>query len=228
MRVVPTSRDEMLTFFENHLPLWAKSPAAIGLSADQIIALTGAVTETRSARDTRLATELTARAALFALKNEAAALRDLGTDLVAVIKAFAEVEGDPGVYAAAGIPAPQASSPLGTPPAPTEVTASINGFGVAVINWKGERRGGTYYVLERQLTGLDNIVGQWTHAGSSAVSEAIDPALPVGQRTVRYRVWARRPAGRSPAASSNVLIFGVVDDAMQTNATAVSAASIAA
>jgi hypothetical protein len=228
MRVVPTGRDEMLVFFENHLPLWSKNPAAIGLSADQVAALSQAVAQTRSARDSRLAADLGARAALLDLKNEAAALRDLGTDLVAVIKAYAEVEGDPGVYPAAGIPAAQASSPLGSPPAPTQVVASIDSTGVAVIKWIGERRGGTYYIIERQLTGLDNIVGPWTHAGSSAVSEAIDPALPVGQRTVRYRVWARRPAGRSPAASSNVLIFGVVDDAMQTNATAVSAASIAA
>jgi hypothetical protein len=213
MRVVPTGRDEMLVFFENHLPLWSKNPAAIGLSPDQVTALSLAVAQTRGARDTRQATDLAARAALLTLKTEAAALRDLGTDLVAVIKAYAEVEGDQGVYPAAGIPVPQASSPLGTPPAPTQVTASINSYGVAVIKWNGERRGGTYYGLERQLTGLDQVAGPWTHAGSSAVSEAIDPAIPVGQRTARYRVYARRPAGDSPAAYSNVLVFGTLDSA---------------
>jgi len=228
MRVVPTSRDEMLTFFENHLPLWAKNPAAIGLSADQLAALTEAVTDTRTSRETRLATDLAARAALHDLKLKAAALRDLGTDLVAVIKAYAEVNDDPGVYTAAQIPPPRASSPLGSPPVPTEVAASINAFGVAVITWKGNRSGGTYYIIERQLTSLDHIVGPWTHAGSSAVSEAIDPAVPVGQRAVRYRVHARRPAGRSPVAYSNTLIFGTVDDESPAAAAAGSAGSIAA
>ena len=117
---------------------------------------------------------------------------------------------------------PRGSHGLVRPPAPTNMSMSapINSSGIAVIKWKVKRRGGTYYGLERQLTGLDQLAGPWTHAGSSAVSEAIDPAIPVCQGPVRYRVYARRPTGDLPAAYSNVLVFGTLDDEASANAIA--------
>lgn len=209
MGTVPQTKVGRIEFFEDHLAVWAADPTSIGIAATDVVDLSVKVDAARAAYETAHASRNQAKADTEGQDDAIADMYDLGADLIKTIRAYAQKTNNPTVYQTAQIPAPKPPSPVGKPDAPTEVAAEINAFGYAVIKWKGNRTGGTYYILERQLTPVSGAPEAWAYAGSSTANDYTDTTIPVGFQTVTYRVFARRPAGDSTPTVANPIYFGI-------------------
>jgi hypothetical protein len=205
MRVLPRSANDRIAFFEAHLPIWAKNPAAIGLSIDLVNELAARTAAARADYDAVHALRSQARAATFAHTESLASMFDLGSDLVKVIRSFALANDNPSVFPAARIPPPEPASPLGPPAIPTGLSASLNTDGTVSIRWQASRRGGTSFAIERSL---GSHFETWTLIGVAADTVFTDPAVPSGLEAVSYRVTAARSGGVSTASHPTTVIFG--------------------
>ena len=209
MGTVPETQQGSIDFFATRIAAWAANAAAIGVDPTTVTDLAARL----SAAQTDLAAAQAARDAsknaTLTLKESIASMRSLGGDLVKTIRAFAETTGDDNVYTLASIPPVAPPTPLGKPPAPTAVKASINSYGYGLIEWNGTRAGGTAFILERQMTALDGTAGDWTYAGTSTTEDYTDTTIPTGFKAVTYRVFATRPAGNSPVVTANPIFFGL-------------------
>ncbi len=208
MPIIPRTLIGRIEFFEQHLPVWATDPAAIGLDAAQIADLTVRTAQARADYEAALAIRNSAKAATETQKSSVDFMYDLGADLVKTIRAFAETTDDDSVYAAAQIPAPAPPTPTGPPEMPTNVTADVNNFGYVVISWKGSRAVGTQFILQRQMIPVDAPAGPWTYAGSSVTNDYTDTTVPTGFAGVSYRVYAQRPGGTSDVSTPTTISFG--------------------
>ncbi len=217
MAILPDSREQMVQFFEAHIPVWAKDPPSIGLTAAQIVDLDSRITAARAALTAQTAAINTKLAATEVMHTQTSDLRGFGSDLVKVIKAFAESTDDPGVYAAAEIPAPAPPTPAGPPDMPTDVTATLDNFGQVKVEWKGSRAFNTQFILQRQLVPVGGSPTAWTYAGSSATNDYTDNALPTGYASASYRVYAQRSSGASDASTPTTLTFGTEGSGQQAS-----------
>lgn len=208
--IVPKEQRSAIAFFSQRLEAWGADPAAIGLSSDEVAAIADKVAAAEQAYDEMLQARMASMNATLALRQRIADMRSFGTDLIQVIRAHAELSDGVEVYVAALIPPPRQGSPLGPPPAPRDVRVELDGDGYAHLRWKGDRAGGTAYLIERQVFEIDAPpgAGAWTLIGTSVLSTAVDATVPRGVRQVWYRVRGRRPAGDGPSATSNMLVFG--------------------
>jgi hypothetical protein len=90
------------------------------------------------------------------------------------------------------IPSDRPKAPLGAPPAPTAVRAILQNGGAVRLKWKGTRKGGTLFLIQRALVGPD------------------------GQRGIHYRIIAQRSGGRSGPSNLATLSFGTEMTSSQT------------
>jgi hypothetical protein len=222
--VLPNSRRETIEWFEARVSSWAKSPATIGLSNDQVAALSARLDEARDALDSATALRQASLGATGVFHTKADDMRALGADLIKLIRAFALASDDVGVFAAAHIPPPQASTPAGPPDKPTGVSADILNTGEIKVAWKGLRSYGTQFIVERQMTPVDAPPEPWAWVGHSVTNDFTDAAVPVGFAGVAYRVHAIRAGGTSDASNTATISFGTVN----AEGEATGAASLAA
>ncbi len=188
MAVVPSNRLDMVQFFETHSPVWAANTAAIGLSLTQITALASLINAARGDYEDQQAAIQAKLAATSSFHNTSDALREYGSDLVKVIKAFAESTNNPAVYNTAQIPAPQPPTPAGPPDQPTDVLASfIYPFGIR-LTWKGSVSQGAYFGVFRRLPGEST----YTFIHTTKDKQFDDTALPGGAASVDYYIAAFR------------------------------------
>ncbi len=198
----------MIQWFADRAASWAADPTGIGLTAAQVADLVAFLNVAQTGSDNAIAARIASRDATVVFHEGADTLRDFGADLIKTIKAYAETTNDPNVYAAASVPPPSGPTPTGPPEVPTEVTASINGFGYVFIEWKASRAVGTQFILQRQLTPVDGPPSAWTYAGSSTTNDYTDTTVPTGFASVSYRVYAQRASGTSDASNVTTLAFG--------------------
>jgi hypothetical protein len=217
MAILPSSREQMVQYFEAHNPVWAKDPAAIGLTPGQIVELDTRVTEARAALSAQTAAINTKLAASENMRLETDDLRGFGADLIKVIKAFAESTDDPAVYVAAEVPPPSPPTPTGPPDMPTNVTATLDNFGQVKVEWNGSLAVGTQFILQRQLLPVGGAPLEWVYAGSSTTNDYTDATVPTGFAAVSYRVYAQRAAGTSDASGTITLNFGTEGGASQAS-----------
>jgi hypothetical protein len=208
MPIIPRNLVGKIEFFEQHLPVWAVDPAAIGLDAGQIVDLTARTTQARSDYESAIAIRNSAKAATETQNSAVDFMFDLGADLVKTIRAFAETTDDDAVYAAAQIPAPAPPKPTGPPEMPTNLTADVNNFGSIVLEWKGSRAVGTQFILQRQMIPVGAPAGPWTFVGSSVTNDYTDTTVPTGFAGVSYRVYAQRAGGTSDVSTPTTISFG--------------------
>jgi hypothetical protein len=128
--------------------------------------------------------------------------------MVATIKAFAETEDDPDVYAAAHLPPDRPKSPLGPPAAPQITSAVLHPDGTVRLKWRGSRKGGTFFQVYRTQTMLDGTAIGPTLLTSTPEKIFVDRALPAGLRRVDYFIQARRTGGKSDRSGLASLQFG--------------------
>ena len=225
MRTVPKSIQDALQFFETHLPVWADDPAAIGLDAGQVDQLMALTETARATYGQARAARRAATAATDRQTQAVAAMRRFGGDLIATVRAFAEASNDQGVYFAARLAPPSDPSPLGRPKTPTDLTLTLDTAGQVALRWRGSRKGGTSFIIERSL---DDTLRSWTILGVAERKSFVDRAVPTGQAGLTYRVTAVRAGGASTPTSPTTILFGTLSQVDQSAPAASLAASLAA
>jgi hypothetical protein len=208
MPILPRTARPLIDWVELRTDLWKADPASIGLDGSEVTELIGLLAAAAAAEEAADLARAEAQAATLRLHTEAESLRAQAASMVATIKAFAETEDDPDVYAAAHLPPDRPKSPLGPPAAPQITSAVLHPDGTVRLKWRGSRKGGTFFQVYRTLTALDGTVGSPTLLASTTDKFWTDQDLPSGLRGVQYYLIARRTGGVSGRSGLGTLQFG--------------------
>lgn len=205
---LPTTIDGQIDFFTQRLADWAANAAAIGLSPAQVASLQAVLTPAINARNTVLATRQLGRNQTAVQNAALDSLLELGTGLIATIKAFADLSANPAlVYEQAGITPPEPRpSPLPPPVPATDLATQLLNSGAVRVTWKGTVASGTFYDVYRQLEGEQG----FTLIGSSASRRFDDAAVPAGTPRAIYYTVTRRDTLSSDQSEPVLIRFGVV------------------
>ncbi|MCC6322315.1 MAG: hypothetical protein IT438_12870 [Phycisphaerales bacterium] len=191
MSVLPATREEQILFFESHAPTWQASAVQIGLSLAQSNAIANLASEARAAFMEAIEAREKSKSRTTAYYNAVSTMNDLGRDLIATIKAFAETTNSPNVYALADIPPPAPPAPLPAPTTPESLTGTIDASGHLSLAWKAERSGpssGIIFEVSRRRAAETG----FTLVGATFDKSWIDAGFIACDGTVSYRVQARR------------------------------------
>lgn len=219
MPVVPSKRNDMISFFATRLPVWAQNPTAIGLTAAQAAELSARLNAAQTAAAEQLIMQAQAKAATEEANEVAASLRAFGGTLVNTIRAFAEASNNPAVFAQAQIPAPAAPTPAPPPSMPYDLKADIDNTGGVVLAFKSDHAAahtGVFFEVRRRLDGQ----GGFTLIGTSGVKTFTDSAIPLGTTSAIYTITARRGALSSPASENIFVPFASGNGSQPASATA--------
>ena len=219
MPVVPGKRTDMISFFATRLPVWAQNPTAIGLTAAQAAELSTRINAAQTAAAEQLTLRAQAKAATEEANELAASLRAFGGTLVNTIRAYAETNDNPAVFALAQIPAPAAPTPAPPPSMPYDLKADIDNTGGVVLTYKADNAAshtGVFFEVRRRLDGQT----AFTLIGTSGVKAFTDSAIPMGTTSAIYTITARRGALSSPASENIFVPFASGNGTQQASATA--------
>ena len=206
--VLPQSREQMIAWFAARIASWAAAPTAINLTLVQVTQLATLLNDAQAALAAATAARIASKDATLLYHYHADLLRAYGGDMITLIKAGAEINNDPSIYAQASVPPPADPSPLGPPPIPTDLLTRLNTAGQVALTWKCTRKGGTSFNIARRTTAPTQPVSGWTLIGTSEVQRFIDTALPVGLESATYRVIASRAGGSSVPSDVSTIFFG--------------------
>ena len=197
-----------IEFFTQRLPAWAADPAAIGLTAAQVAELQTTLTLAGNAYNTVLATRQLAKNQTATQNAAMENLLDLGSGMIAAIKAFADLSDNPtAVFQTAEIDPPEGrAGPLPPPEAATDLTTELLNSGAVRVRWKGTVANGTFYDVYRELEGESG----FTLIGSSATRRFDDVTVPAGTTRAMYYTVTRRDALASGESEPTLIRFGVV------------------
>jgi hypothetical protein len=188
MAVLPSSRAEMIAWFNERAPTWATDPTGIGLTAANVAELVGKINLAENSLSDAATTRTSALDATVVFHNDSDDLRGFGADLIKLIKAYAESTNDPNVYAAASVPPPAPPTPAGPPDMPTNLTAELlNPFGLG-LSWKGSVSQGTFFGIWRRL----DAETEFTLVKTTKNKTFADTTFPAGTNTVDYYIAAIR------------------------------------
>ncbi len=206
--MIPDRLLERLQWYEQHAAQWKISPASIGLTAPQALALDAAVQAARTAYDDAQSARAKAKSATLTQKSLFSVMDSIGSDDLRFIRAYAEsrptqAERD-AVFAAAQIDPPAPPTPAGPPVPPTDVVGDPNADGTVTLQWKGSTASQTFFTVWRR-TGSNTT---WSQVGAVASKTFIDPSVPAGTPSVRYYVKAQRNTEVSPNSDETVVNFG--------------------
>jgi len=207
-KVVPSSREDMIAFFAQRVAQWQANATALGVSTTEINSLISLLTTATTDQTTAINARQASKNATVNYHLSTDLLRELGSGIIAVIKARAETTDNPALSALASIPPPAKPAPLGTPDAPTELNSSLQNGGTVALTWKASRAGGTSFRIYRSLKNLDTPAGPFDLIGSTEEKTFIDNTLPAGLQSATYYVVASRPAGNSGNSDVSTLYFG--------------------
>ncbi len=163
MGVIPDKLLQQIEFCEQHLPAWTAAPAtAIGLTAAQLTTLGTLTTAARASYNAALAARQASKAATNGMHEQVELMREFASDLVRVIKGFADLQTVPGnVYTLAQIPQPLPPEPTPAPGKPRDFLVNIEPGGALTLTWAGEfsaASSGTFYNVYRKLPGMSEFV----------------------------------------------------------------------
>ena len=204
----PNTIDGRIQFFQQRLAAWAADPAAIGLTAEQIGDLQTKLTLAANARSTALTARQQARSATSIQNASLADLMDQGTAMIAAIRAFAELSGNPdSIFETAELDAPKigAGSPLPPPIPATDLRTNLNNLGQVELAWKGTTANGTYYDIYREL----NASGGFSLIGSISAKRFTDATVPAGTMRASYYLVTRRDDLPGAPGEPVTMLFGV-------------------
>ena len=195
MATFPTTKDGRIEYFEQRLPQWLADPAAIGLTIDQVNALAVLVVDSRNAYTAAQQGKQETKNLVFAQDTAIGSMMDLGSALVATIRAFADATGATDgevaaaeVFSAANLSPNNPPSPT-PPPAPaTDLTASLLNSGGIGLTWKGTTANGTVYSIWRRTSDENS----FTQIATSGERTYEDQTLPTGLAEVVYFLKTHR------------------------------------
>lgn len=228
MPVVPDKKNEQIQFAEQHAPVWAVTPTAIGLTAAGVTAIATATTNARKSYDAALAARLASKAATTQADNDIQTMLTLIGDAVKQIRLYAESTHNPNVFAKAEIPPPAAPTPAMPPTQPIELRAVIESMGQLTVQWKcaastpglDDSTGGVLYTIRRRLHGQTGFTYVGTakpsRAGKRGFSTFTDTELPANPSGLQYVVQGVRSTGggnlTGPASDVFSVTLGVGGD----------------
>lgn len=232
MGVMPEKRADQIVFCETHLPVWQAAPTALGLSVllvDQLETLTLAAR--KSYTDAQAAREAS-KTATQAFYADTAAMRSLAAEMIAQIKAYADLQANPtAIYNAAQIPLPAPPSAPPLPGVPDSVLVTLQTGGAVTLSWEAANAAassGVVYIVERKLPGQAAFAVVGFSPGSTVESRRMswtDAAIPTSAagQGVQYVITGQRSGQSGPASTAITVEFGV-DGATVTGATLAMAA----
>lgn len=218
MPVLPNAVIDQIQFCEAHNPVWAATPAAIGLTAAQCTALDTATKAARAAYNATQTARSVSKAATTTLNMDAKIMVAQAGDLIRQIKAFAELQANPGtVYAAAQVPPPAAPTPLPAPGKPTEFSVVLNADGSVTLSWLSADSAastGAFYTISRKLPGQTSFTGIGGAPGSTSETRRpsfTDDTVPASAAGAgaQYIVQGYRGTRFGEASDAITVQFGV-------------------
>ncbi len=204
--VPPQPKVDQITWFENHLPLWAATPTAFGATAAQITAMTTAVTAARKAYNDAQAARVASKAATTNENQAVGAMLTSGRSLVNVMKSFIENAHNPALWGAAGLEPDATPGTAPAPSAPSKLTATLDSEGNVIVKWKAAQPigvSGVIYSVKRAIDG-----GEYTLLDSVGGKVFVDDAVPVGTQSVSYVAKAKRGSQSSEWSEALTIRFG--------------------
>ncbi len=219
MGVLPNTKIEQIQFCEAHLPVWnAAPPATIGLSSTQLSTLTALTTTARKSFDDAQLKRQASKTATQTLTSDTAAMRSFAADLIAQIKAFADLQSNPNaIYDAAQIPLPSPPTPATAPGVPESIVVTLETSGAVTLSWDATNAAastGAVFVVGRKLPGQAsyNVVG--FSPGSTTESRRMiwtDNTVPTSAASagVQYIITGQRAGMMGTPSNAIVVQFGV-------------------
>jgi hypothetical protein len=209
MSVIPDGRDDMLTFYANHIEAWIAKAALLGLDPVKLAAMSqaldAALAQQQSARQLRSA----AQVATDQLNMQAAGVRAMGGAVVARIRANAESTGNIELFEAASLPMPRPATPAGPAEPAASVTAEPSADGTITVRWRGTVSRNQSFEIERSVDGGPRILIKSTRR-----KRYLDEAVPMNVAGIVYWVYGVRNEERSRPASTTVQ-FGTLPATVQ-------------
>ncbi|MDQ7014508.1 MAG: hypothetical protein Q9O74_11520, partial [Planctomycetota bacterium] len=152
MRTIPRTIEKRIEFFEQHIDQWTANAAALGLSPEALEQLGTRLVAARSAADTARTLRRQAQNATTTQSAALDSLMELGSAVVATIRAKAKLNGnDPAVYATARISPAKTPGPLAPPAIATDLTTTLRNTGAIELAWEGTIANGTVYTIWRKI-----------------------------------------------------------------------------
>ncbi len=210
---VPNStKNDQITWFENHLASWQASPTSFGATAGMVTAVASAVVAARAAYNNAQLLKQNAKNAVVGQDEQVANMLTIGRDLVNVMKSFIENSNNPALWAQAGLTpdAPRGTAP--DPSAPTQLSAGLDSQGNVIVKWKVAQPTGVFGVIYsiRRSVDMGQGDGPYTLIDSVGGKEFIDTTVPVGAASVSYAVQAKRGTQVSGWSEALTVKFGRV------------------
>jgi hypothetical protein len=207
---IPDKRLEQIVWFENHVTLWAASPATFGVTAPMVLAVDNATKAARTAYTNAVNARQASKNATVALNEQAGTMLDGGRDLVGVIKAFIENSNNPALWSQAGLEPPAPPGPPPVPTAPYQMSGTLDSLGNVIVRWKTSQPPGVFGVIYSVSRSIDTGGGggEFVLLDSVGEKEYIDEAVPEGTRSVSYVVRSKRGKQFSVPSESLTLRFG--------------------
>ncbi len=204
MAVLPNSREQMIAWFAERIADWGANADKIGITAQQVADIAALLSSADNSLNGAIAARTASKDATVLYYADADALRDVGADLIKVIKAYAESTNDPSVYATASIPPPAAPSPAGPPVKPTELDADLLlPFGIS-LKWKGSVSQGAYFGIWRRVEGEAN----FSLIDTTKAKAFEDRTLSGTVNSVEYYIAAYRDEYQVNSAALSINIGG--------------------
>jgi hypothetical protein len=203
--VIPDKDLEMIQFFETHWPIWTTAPTTIGLTAGQVTNLKNATESSRAKYSSQQTAKTAAKASTNALHSANSSLRDLGSALIAAIKAYAETTNNPGVYDIAQIPMPDPASPAPLPKQPDSITITLEPGGALTLKWKSNNSAGAYFTIARMIGDS----GTFVTIGNAQKKTFTDGTLPLGSSSATYIITGVRGSRIGDSSEPVQVQFGV-------------------
>ncbi len=223
MSIVPDTRSEKITFYQNHLTPWGNNAVDIGLDAQQVgdlatlvIAATNSLMAAEAARQASKTATQTYYDDVRAMHSGAGA----GSAMISTILSFAQTTGDPNVYTLAEIPPPQPASATPPPGVPFDFRVGLLPIGALELKWKANNPSGTQgtvYEIQRSTNGGGG-GSNFETVGITGVRSFIDDTIASGSSPVMYRITGIRSTKRGVTNTLTVQ-FGVTGASIVSSVT---------
>lgn len=221
MPIIPETKVEQLEFCESHWPIWLAAAPSVGLSISQVNLFKGLTVVARQQYDAAQAARQAARAATVS-QNDALSSAVGGTggasDLIRVIKAFAEMAPNPdAVYALAQIPPPAPPTPATAPGRPNNMSVTLLPTGAITLAWEATNSSagsGGFFTVSRRLPGQPSFTVLGGAPGSTRESRTMsftDSTVPTSAAGAgaQYIIQGQRGTLMGEPSDAVVVQFGV-------------------
>ncbi len=210
---IPNDDAAFIAWARTHANLWSPAqgePPAIGLDDAERARFLARCEAAEAAHASMLAARQRALDATARKDTTFAILRREASADVARIDAFAATTGDEETYARAGVRAPKAPGARPAPPEPTDLRTRIDTDGSIRLSFKVTTGGGATYLVQRTTTGPDGVASPYFFLAYADKNKTYtDNAVPIGLKSVGYRVAARLNTGAvSPWSVTATVPFG--------------------